>query len=218
MAGETYTVAQGDTMITIAKKKELRSWEWIWNHPQNAALRGKRPDPQVLAPGDQVFIPPKKPKDFQVDTGKKHVFRVKSLKAKLRVSLSDENGGSLSGKKFKLEVGGKTIEGQTTGDSAVELDIDPEPAKGKLTVWMGTDPEKELTWNLDLGRIDPIELLSGVQARLNNLGFLSGPVDGELDDDLKSALTQFQILHGLDPSGAADDDTKAKLVALHDRK
>src|SRR5262249_50989292 len=157
----------------------------IWNHADNQSLRDKRPDPQVLAPGDTVVIPPKKPKDFTVETGKNHVFRVKSLKAKVRVSLSDENGGPLAGRRVKLEVAGKTHEGTTTSESIVELDIDPEPTTGTLTVWMGSDPEKELVWNLNLGSLDPIDEMTGVQARLTNLGFLSGGVDGTVDDELK---------------------------------
>ena len=49
----------------------------------------------------------------------------------------------------------------------------------------------------------------GVRRRLHNLGYLT-------DDDLSSAVTAFQAVHGLDTTGEADLETRNKLAAVHD--
>ncbi len=33
------------------------SWQTVWNAPQNAALRGKRKKPELIQPGDKVWVP-----------------------------------------------------------------------------------------------------------------------------------------------------------------
>jgi N-acetylmuramoyl-L-alanine amidase len=64
--------------------------------------------------------------------------------------------------------------------------------------------------------MDPADEVSGVQARLNNLGFDCGEPDGVLDDDTKSAVRAFQVLFGLEPSGEIDDAFREKLLACYD--
>ncbi|MES1243767.1 MAG: peptidoglycan-binding domain-containing protein, partial [Acidobacteriota bacterium] len=49
----------------------------------------------------------------------------------------------------------------------------------------------------------------GQRRRLHNLGFL-------LTDDLADALLSFQGAQGLDTTGEADDETRARLTAVHD--
>ena len=49
----------------------------------------------------------------------------------------------------------------------------------------------------------------GLRRRLYNLGYL-------LDDDLEGALTAFQATHGLLTTGEADQETRDKLLAVHD--
>ncbi len=46
-----------------------------------------------------------------------------------------------------------------------------------------------------------------VQLALNTLGLYTGPVDGALGDETKKALTRFQVLKGLEPSGLMTTET-----------
>ena len=56
-AGITYTVQRGDTLTRIAADHDVADWRTLYNHPQNAEFRRRRPDPNVIHPGDEIFIP-----------------------------------------------------------------------------------------------------------------------------------------------------------------
>jgi len=74
-----------------------------------------------------------------------------------------------------------------------------------------------MEYDLELGRLDPVDKISGVQARLNNLGFDCGRVDGVMNTETKEALQAFQVTVGLPPTGELDSATKAKLYEGHER-
>lgn len=54
-----HVVKSGETLSGIAKKFGLKSWQELYNHPSNSAFRAKRPNPNLIYPGDQVLIPGK---------------------------------------------------------------------------------------------------------------------------------------------------------------
>lgn len=56
MAG-MHTVEPGESLSAIAQRNGLRSWQTIWNHPQNAALRARRERPELVHAGDEVYVP-----------------------------------------------------------------------------------------------------------------------------------------------------------------
>jgi hypothetical protein len=53
----TYVVRSGDTLTRIARAHGFTDWRTIYNHPDNAAFRAKRPNPDRIFPGDQLVIP-----------------------------------------------------------------------------------------------------------------------------------------------------------------
>lgn len=55
--GTTYTVRRGDTLSGIARQYHITNWQTIYNDPQNAAFRRLRPNPNIIQPGDQVYVP-----------------------------------------------------------------------------------------------------------------------------------------------------------------
>lgn len=57
--------------------------------------------------------------------------------------------------------------------------------------------------------------LRGVQARLRNLGYNVGPVDGRFGPRTSRALAAFQADHGLEVSGHSDATTRDKLVEVY---
>lgn len=218
---ETYAVKQGDTLISIAHDKGFRTWQTIWEHPDNAKLREQRKDPQVLAEGDSVVIPDKKPRDFTIETNKRHSFTVRALRARFRTIVKNDKGKPLAGKRFELEIEGPnlapmTLGGLTGETGVIELEVHPKATTGTLKVW--TKQDRVLTWKLQLGKLDPIDTVTGVKARLTNLGFLCGPIDAAENEDLKKALTRFQVVHKLELTGKIDDPTRQKLLSLHDHR
>jgi N-acetylmuramoyl-L-alanine amidase len=212
----THVVKPGDCLFRIAKQYEFSDWKPIYNHPENAAFRQRRPDPNVIFPGDRIVIPDKEPRDEPAATGARHRFKVKPLRTMLRVVVKNEADEPLAGKRFELKLGGETYEGSTDGDGVVEQRVPEGDEIGELTVYLHEDDEGErYHWDVRVGHLDPIAEVQGVQQRLNNLGFYCGEADGRTDERLRLALRGFQDIAGLEKTGEIDDATRAKLVEMH---
>lgn len=84
-----YVVKQGDCLSSIGDKYGI-FWEKIWNHPKNSRLKAKQQDPNILYPGDVVFVPEKEEKEESCAPEQKHKFRRKGTPAKLRLRLMEE--------------------------------------------------------------------------------------------------------------------------------
>ena len=74
-------------------------------------------------------------------------------------------------------------------------------------------PEATLRYSLGfrLGEIDPIDSISGLQGRLNNLGFDCGEADGRWGPGTEEALRRYQKHRHLDVTGQPDDATRQTL-------
>jgi N-acetylmuramoyl-L-alanine amidase len=183
----------------------------VWNHPQNSTIRQARKDPNVLFPGDIVFIPEKDEKVAACATDKRHRFLRKGVPAMVRVVLVDWEGNPRSGESYVLEVDGRLITGVTGGDGKIEHRIPPNAQRGELRV----GKERREVYALELGHTDPSSEISGIQCRLNNLGFDCGGIDGELGAATETALRAFQAKYGLPDTGEPDDATRNKLKEIH---
>jgi N-acetylmuramoyl-L-alanine amidase len=211
-----YTVKQGEDLLSIAEANGLAGWEAIYDHPENAAFREKRPDPTKLFPGDRVFVPNRELKQHDCETEKRHTFQAKVPTALIRVVL-EEDGEPLANKKYELSVGGRTYEGTTDAQGLLEHKVRTDAETGRLKVWLDDDPAAEpTTWTLQIAHLDPIDTISGVQARLTNLGYDCGGEDGTIGPYTEGALKAFQARAGLEPTGQLDDATRTKLKDWHD--
>lgn len=212
-----YTVVQGDCLSSIAHQYGFADWRTIYNHGSNAAFRQKRPNPNVIFPGDEIFIPDTENRTEDAPTDSWTEFKIDNQKTFLRVRMMDGNNAAFSGKKFELDVNGTIQEGTTGGDGMIEKEIPADATEAKLTVWFDNDKTKPgVVWNLHMGHLDPGDQMSGVQARLKNLGYDPGPVDGVIGPLTRAALSGFQFSQNLTVSGNADTATKNKLKELHD--
>jgi len=215
----SHSVVEGDTLVSIADQFGFRNWEIIWNHDKNASLRAKRDDPQILMPGDSVWVPQKEPKLYECETTRKHTFKLKKLDAVFRAQLKDEDDEPFADKDYELKVDGQTFHGKTNGEGLVQQKVPPGAKTGDLTLWPNPADKREvLTWKLQLGHLDPSDSITGSQARLTNLGYYTGALDGKMNPDLNAALEAFQADQGIDPTGELDDATKAALAGAHDIK
>jgi N-acetylmuramoyl-L-alanine amidase len=212
----THRVKQGECLSSIAEDHGFPDWKTIYDDPGNAELREKRPNPNVLYPGDKVVIPDKKPKKEACATAQTHTFKVKRAPCMLRIVVKDENEAPIAGKAYELIVGGETREGTTGSDGLVEEAVVPHAERGHLTVWLTEDKEgARFRWELSIGHLDPIQEVEGVQARLNNLGFYCGEVDGEVGPRTRAALRTFQWAFELPITGELDDKTRQKIAEEH---
>jgi N-acetylmuramoyl-L-alanine amidase len=207
-----HVVQQGDCLASIAKKYGFVDWNTIYNDELNVDFRKKRPNPHVLLPGDRLIIPDKKTKNESRPTAMLHTFQLARKEIRLRIVVRDIDGVPLGGKKYKLTVEGEVHEGVLPDDALLDEPIPPDALEGELRVWCEDDfPDFADTWMLKLGHLDPVEDLTGVQARLNNLGYDCGPVDGKDGPRTQAAVRAFQRDHGLDIDGIPGPKTQAAL-------
>jgi len=206
-----HIVKQGDCIESIAFEKGF-FWETIWNLPENAELKLERKDPNVLLAGDQVFIPDKREKTDVCATEQRHRFRRKGVPSMLRIVLEDEERKPRTGVQYTLEIDGQLFSGETDAEGRLQHPMPPDAKGGKLIIGTGDDQEEH---ELQLGNIDPITEISGVQARLNNLGFDCGEVDGVLNAKTRTAVERFQQEYSLPVSGEIDQETRENLKQVY---
>jgi len=206
----SYTIQQGDHLSSIAKTYGFRSYTVIWNHAQNAALKKKRVNPNVLFPGDVLFIPDKKPKDEDGETTAVHLFRLNVPKLKLRVVIRGRDSKPIPNANCELEIDGAKQQLQADGDGLVEKPIPATATGGTLRV-----PDFQIEAPIKIGHLDPIDEQSGLTGRLANLGYYRGDLQNVDPDELASAIEEFQCDQKITVDGKFGPQTMAKLKEVH---
>jgi len=198
----TYKVRQGDTIARIAWEKGFADWQSIYSHPDNAALRKKRPNPDILASGDELVIPERKPPVFRLATGKEHKLIVKRPKIHLHLLLSDDDGKPIKNARYEIMLaeGPKSkLTGTTDGNGVLKKDIPHDEVEVTITAWPPDDPNKQsISWELYVGGLDPLDTPSGIQARLESLGFDCGGETGDIGPATEEALLAFRAQQKID--------------------
>ena len=210
--GQWRHVAQGECICSIAKATG-HFWEVLWNHSTNAELKRRRRDPNVLLPGDAVFLPHKRPKEESGNTDAHHKFRRRGEPGILRLVVK-EMDEPRANQPYILKVGGQEWRGVTDPAGRIERPIPSQARKATLIVGEGED---QAEYELNLGRLDPIETVSGVKARLSNLGYDVGAVNGVIGQKTIAAIGKFCRDHGIKPppDGQIGPDVRNKLREVH---
>lgn len=204
-------VTQGDCLASIAAEYGFVSFAEIWEHPGNAGLRAKRGNPNVLMPGDTVYIPdvPERVEGARVTAV--NPFRLPGEPVWLRLRLTDATGSPLAGE-FAVTVGAAVTRGAVGPDGRIEVKVPADARMADLA--LAAAPGE--SWTLQLGGLHPAEYVCGVQARLNNLGYDSGPVDGIQGPITRTAIKAFQRDHPpLAVDGVCGPKTRAVLLSEH---
>jgi N-acetylmuramoyl-L-alanine amidase len=188
-------------------------WETLWNLAENAELKRKREDPNVLLAGDQVFIADNSGKIENCATEQRHRFKRKGVPSKLKLRFLNEEKEPRTNERYVLEVDGQTFSGTLNAEGCIEVGIPPNAKRGKIMI--GDDEDE---FELVLGGLDPMDEVSGVQARLNNLGFDCGQVDGVYGPATEAAVRAFQAENKIETTGKIDQQTRDKLFELYDNR
>jgi hypothetical protein len=213
----TYRIKQGDCLSSLAKRFGFADYKTIYDHPENARLKQQRYNPNVLFPGDDLFIPDVERKEVDAASEKTHRFQLKTNKTLLRLLLKDSDETPFANLRYELTIDQQTFEGVTNGEGKLEQKIPADAKQGLIVLYESSAGGSVVsTVPLHIGDLDPVEELTGVQSRLNNLGIGCGKVDGEFGPKTEAALTEFQRRHGLARTGRPDPPTIAKLRLLHD--
>lgn len=123
-------------------------------------------------------------------------------------------GEPLAGASYRLLIDDADERSGTLDDEGALREALPADAS-EAEVWIDEGSEEEQHYLLSLGGLASPEDTSGLQQRLNNLGYLCGEEDGQAGAVTRQRLESFQRAAGLEESGQLDDATKAKLLELH---
>lgn len=230
MPGElVYTVRKGDTLEAIAKQ--------YYGGPSAVALaiaRYNRLSPGApLRQGDSLKLPPRlffpagPPKGAKKPSGSPPVcFWLDFALRLVEIRLSDDELVPFGGKRFSLAVGEKTFEGTLTETGSLRVPLPPGAKSGKLTIWLEEDedagdgaPRNGATLVISV-RFEAAEQGGEMKDedalfRLRNLGYYSGEQDSASCEEAIGAIARFQAERDQPPTGALDDETKAKLRDAH---
>jgi hypothetical protein len=203
-----HNIKRGDCIDQIAEKHGLLP-DTVWDHPDNNELKTLRKDKNILYTGDKLFIPDNRLKIEKVAAGAKYKFIRKAVPTKFKLQLK-KNATPRANSAYTLHIDNDTFEGKTDADGWIEHSIPPRAEKGQLIL---TDSDE--TYDLNLGHLDPLDQVEGVQQRLKNLGFYAGDIDGEESDMTRTAIQFYQKNKGMNISGVIDDELKNSLQDGH---
>lgn len=197
-------IGEYECLARIAEEEGF-FWETLWTSDDNAALREARRDPYVLQPGDRVVIPALRPREVSAAVDQRHRFRRRGVPEKLVLSFSSDDEDEVSADvPYRLEVSGLVLEGSTDGDGKLEEWI-PLRAKTARLVFNPDDPE-ERVYDLQFGRLAPVDGQEGLADRLVALGY------GVQGADVFALLEAFQAAHDLPITGELDESTREQLT------
>ncbi|MBC8167844.1 MAG: peptidoglycan-binding protein [Bryobacteraceae bacterium] len=226
--GVIYEVMQGENLTLIALRLGFGSHLPIYTHPRNADLKLTRPNPDLLHPGDRIFIPPLRRKEELCCTDAQHTFVAAIPRKRLRITVEDPNGKPVVDVDYALtlqpwarvsnrdqgNLWGSLLTGRTDSSGLIEHQVPVNATRAHLKVG-------PFTRDIDIGHLNPLQgtpdnAISGIQARLENLGFHPGPIDGIIGPRTAAAIKRFQEKHSpLKVDGVCGPKTLARLKLEH---
>ena len=205
-------VQEGECIASIAKDTG-HFWETIWNDPANAELREVRVSPNMLLAGDRVTIPPLRQKQETGETEMRHRFVRRGEPSTIHLRFTDFEKPRAEAP-YEFYVDGKLVQdGFLDANGQVEIPIPSNARKAVIHIY--DEYGVADTYDLQLRRLPPITEMSGLQARLNNLGFPCGEGAKRFGPAIARALEAFQREYDLPTTGMPDEQTKAKILELH---
>ena len=208
-------VQQGEDLESIAYAEGFL-WKTLWDDPANKTLRDVRKHYDTLLPLDRLHIPELRIRYESESSETLHSYKRKSTVSNIRFRIL-WGGKPRDGEAYELVVGDQTYKGTTGTEAHLEY---PIPASiQKVTLRLGTPPRVQ-EYEIWVGALDPIDSLTGVQMRLNNLGYGCGEPSENMDDPameeaVRKALKSFQFSQGLPSTGKADKKTLEALEQVH---
>jgi len=212
---KTHKIKKGECLSSLAEQYGFHDPDILYSHADNAGLKAKRDNLNLLCKDDKVKIPDKEKKEVSGADAQRHKFKAKGIRTHIRFLVEDFEANALATKKYKLEVGGEVFEGTTAGDGLIEHVVLASEKTGKLQVWLNDKKTSSIFWPLDIGDLEPYEEKRGVQARLNNLGYSCGTVDGIIGPNTKAAIKAFKINNGRSANDVLSGATKRKLKTVY---
>lgn len=228
-----HVVVDGDRMSKIAHENGYADYYALYM-AQPEAFRKKRPNPEILMPGDEIVLPDKVEAKYPAKDKKAHQYEENTKLPEVAVTLMAA-GKPVAGKTFQVIVdpvgpgfvGAPRFAGTVKSDDKgkVKLLVDPEASSVLLSC-----VEVPFTILLRLGELRPVTEAGGVEQRLDNLGYRvpvsppSAPAGSDAekkakeahDRRIKKAAARFQEDKKKTADGNVDADLRDLLVKAHE--
>ena len=212
-----HKVQSGECLASLTDKFGFTDYHAIWDDGNNAQLNKLRKNPNMLVPLDILYVPDKAQRSDSKSTSATHNFVIGGQPTFLRVVIEDENGKALAGNKYELTLDKDIKTGTLGSDGSLEEKIPPSLMSARLTIHTGASSTSvSYVWTIALGTLQPADTVSGVQARLSNLGYPCGSVDGIAGPRTAAAVRRFQAASKLPVTGDVDTSTRDTLRLAHD--
>jgi hypothetical protein len=211
-----YIIRQGDYLTKLGHTMGFEP-QAIWGHAKNAKLRERRPEPDMLHPGDLLWVPDA-PELRRLSIKGGATNRYAAHIPKKPVELRLQIGGEVLAKEpyLILGLGPEPIEGATDENGWLKTTVDVHVREIEVIL-----TERARTLRLRIGDLDPVDTLAGLRKRLLHLGFYQPTKVGVENQDatdgdaLVAALKAFQASEELPANGKLDDATWSALERAH---
>jgi hypothetical protein len=213
-----HVVRQGETAMKIAWRYGFADIKALWDNPDNRELAKARPNPAVLRPGDKVAIPPHQAATFKLAPEQETKITAKRPCQRLHLVVEWDVGEPAANARYELTFldGHKQYrrQGTTKGDGLLDERLPLQATQLRLFVWPKDSQGKTdcVVLDLGMGHLDPIEDLSGVRARLENLGFHCGDEEGDLGPRTRAALKRFRAEQKIEEEDLLGPETLKQLA------
>jgi len=212
----SHKVIQGECLISIAQKYGIANWRTIYDAPENEAFKKQRKDPNMICPGDNIFIPGLTGSKQPANLNKKTTYVLKKAKGFLSICLVDSKSKPLpdipydvSFYKSEQDKKGEPLQviagEKTDADGYVEQKM-PKAAKFAVITYSPylKRPSLKQKMGLKLGELDDPSTQLGMRSRLNHFGFYSG--DGKMKQQ-DQEMFESQLAGFKEKFGLSDDDS-----------
>jgi N-acetylmuramoyl-L-alanine amidase len=187
-----YVIRRGEYLVQLANQFGFDA-ETVWGDDKNADLREQRSDPNILAPGDVMYIPDRNPRDQQPKTvfpGTTNTFVSDPAKTTIKIQFLDTQLASHACTIAELP----DLAGLATDANGVLT----FPVPVTLEAATITFPDASVECFCRIGHLDPITTLSGAHQRLQNLGYIDDRVSVETANADAVRLACHLLLPGKD--------------------
>src|SRR5438128_2230282 len=110
-----HKVAQGECLATIAADYGFTDYHAIYDHPKNVIFKKKRSNPDILFPGDCLYIPDKQGKQDNRNTTARHCYQVASATKVIRLVVEDLTNKPMANVPYRLTHEQGMLTGNTDG-------------------------------------------------------------------------------------------------------
>jgi hypothetical protein len=165
---QPYVIKQGDHLALLAYKFGFDA-DTVWNDPKNAQLRQLRPNRNLLWPTDILYIPDQNvpPVMKNLTTGTTNSFVSTAPMTTLSIAFVGSTPTSYASRAYTIQELDQLTGLATDGNGVAKFQV---PVTLQIATLVFSDTGESYAFSI--GEMDPINTLSGIFKRLQNLGYV----------------------------------------------